>query len=180
MSTSPRIAPALTLDGYSSVTIVAALLVLMFAATDEPVRGWVTVGQITVQVSWLDSQLGEVRCYDASAEQVVDLVRDWEGVAVWPIEMLRRQGIVWGGGDVITGIPAPRPAVWTTYPNPTTGTIQFIAAAGGRLEIYDVIGRRVMPALNIDAGAHRINFDLPAGVYVIRFAGTSRKLVIVK
>ncbi len=70
-------------------------------------------------------------------------------------------------------------AVEPAYPNPffqsTTLTYTLPRAAEVRVEVFDVLGRRVQILADgfQSAGAHRVAFDagdLPSGLYVIRFS----------
>lgn len=73
-------------------------------------------------------------------------------------------------------------ALSTPYPNPTTGgaTIPFAlgAATAARVEVYDLLGRRVAVLLDetLPEGAHTVRLDggaLAAGTYLVRLsAGT--------
>ena len=69
------------------------------------------------------------------------------------------------------------------FPNPSSGpsTVAFALPAAGdaRLEVFDVLGRRVATLADgpLAAGAHRATFDpagLPSGVYVVRLAAAGR------
>ena len=160
--------------------MTALLLTLLLASSPEPVRGWVAVGQITVQVSWLDNQLGEVECYDEPPERVVDLVRDWENTTVWPIEMLQRQGIVWGDHNVITGIVTPKRPSWQLYPNPVNSLLYVRSDIASRLELFDVAGRLVY-TVSISADLNVVSIDLPSGSYFARLCGgQSRKVTVIR
>jgi hypothetical protein len=72
------------------------------------------------------------------------------------------------------------------YPNPfnpaTTLRCGLPAAAHVRLEVFDLLGRRVALLLDAErpAGWHEVRFDaegLPGGVYVYRLAAGTRQRV---
>lgn len=81
--------------------------------------------------------------------------------------------------------PAPGAAfrLDAPFPNPATGavTVAFSlpSAADARLDVFDVLGRRVATLADgtLAAGRHRATFSpdgLPAGVYVVRLAADGR------
>ena len=69
-----------------------------------------------------------------------------------------------------------------SYPNPFTGvtTIPFATPSNGavRLEVYDLLGRRVATLVDevVTAGSHEVNWnasDLPSGMYFVRLTAGS-------
>jgi len=78
--------------------------------------------------------------------------------------------------DYIREIP-DNTTLLTNYPNPFTNetTLQFAIAQPShvRLDVYDVLGRRVITAIDqhYDSGVHQVHWDgndLPSGVYFVR------------
>ena len=81
------------------------------------------------------------------------------------------------GTAVEAGVPPRVPVLGPVYPNPVRdrATLRFVLDRADvvRLEVYDLLGRRVAVAADgyRAAGAHEVTFDvgaLPEGVYLVR------------
>ena len=100
---------------------------------------------------------------DADGDGDADLLMGTESGGVLYYESLLR----------VANEPAPRPAArFAAYPNPSAGRVTFAVgalAAGGRVEIVDVLGRRVA-RLAVRPGDERVRWDgaAEAGLYVAR------------
>ena len=99
--------------------------------------------------------------------------------------------------SVSSEAPAPAPSSYRlqpNYPNPfassTTVGYELPQASEVKLEVFDVLGRRVATLVEgaMPAGSHEVRFDasrLPAGIYVYRLTGVddvvlTRTMTVVK
>lgn len=153
---------------------------------------------------------GQTPCYSGSftwEEAVVDLA-EWNGQTV-------RLGFHFGsdnGGslegwyvddlvlaaptdDVAVGQPAQRPdalglACWPNPFNPSTRITLAVGQAGAvRLELFDMLGRKLRTVLNtsLPAGQHELRLDagdIPGGIYFLQLSAAegscSEKLLLIK
>jgi hypothetical protein len=75
-------------------------------------------------------------------------------------------------GGAQTGVSAIQGPALRIYPNPATSTLHVVTGGrpGGRLQVYDVMGKSVLPPLSQTATGFDLNTAaLPAGVYTIRY-----------
>ncbi|MEM1042682.1 MAG: S8 family serine peptidase [Bacteroidota bacterium] len=161
--------------------VSASALTAEYAGTEHALFGWAARHREAVET-------GDV----AAATAALDAA-----VAAWPeheaTAMMQREHTVWlgtgdggGRGAVTDGTSSPwaragsaraETALYPAYPNPSSGRVTLPLVLGedaeARVEVFDVLGRRV--ALLHDgplaAGRHALALDgavLPAGVYVVR------------
>jgi hypothetical protein len=135
-------------------------------------------------------------CIDLGNPALTDFLLD----CLWGLGAERSDIGAYGGGDsLIVGVDQrdleiPRQVlILRNYPNPLNLATKILydlpGAADVRLEIYDILGRKIETMLSgrQPAGAHSITWDArekPSGVYIYRIeAGQfteTNKMVIIK
>ena len=83
-------------------------------------------------------------------------------------------------GARVLGTAAPVVAAgFTVFPNPANGGTVRLAGVRGTVEVRDVTGRLVATTVADASGAAQLNVaDLTSGVYVVRAAGQTQRLII--
>ena len=70
---------------------------------------------------------------------------------------------------------------FTLYPNPSTGTINFLAEDKFNIEIYNLQGKKVFEMKNLGSNS-QINLNQPAGIYLANITSgnkkTTKKIII--
>lgn len=94
-------------------------------------------------------------------------VPDW--MPPGPINVMRHDQIQNDSTITATKTPPLRPRLHI-YPNPSDGPFTIVAPIAGRLEIFDVLGRRV-DAFDVHAGLNTHNLQRSSGVYFCKLSG---------
>jgi hypothetical protein len=80
--------------------------------------------------------------------------------------------------DIPTGISQPVSSIQGVYPNPTSGSIQFMLIKDARVELCDHTGR-VVASEKMSAGINRMHLEnYASGVYFLRSNGESKPVKI--
>ena len=98
----------------------------------------------------------------------------------WALKYARIDGQEYGVRIVQTERPEPFPtAALAVYPNPTRGAITAKLPGAGRLDVFDLLGRRMHTADVKRPGKITLNLASYApGLYVLRFEGEVRTIIV--
>jgi hypothetical protein len=94
-------------------------------------------------------------------------------------EVIGRFALEFNAGRVLGTAPLESVASIALFPNPATGAVHLTATPYTAAELLDATGRLIRRTTTDETGTTTVSLtDVPAGVYVVRVGGLTKRLVV--